>query len=349
MYFSSSAAGNFHIWRQRYPDGRPEQVTSGPNEEEGFAMAPDGRSFITAVAQRRSMVFVHDAGGDRQISQEGYSFDPKFSPDGKQLFYRILKGGLSNYDPSELRVVELATGHNDPVFPGVSISGPPGRVYEISPDGRQVVTAARDADGKARLWLAAVDRQSPPRMIPGVQGEFPVFGKNGEIIFRTVEGSIAHAYGAQPDGSQLRRLSEQPVVLPAGISPNGAWVVMRVTKEGGEAVMAFPSSGGAPRTIFKRTSSYHLAWSPDGKLIFISVPTSATASHFIGKTYVVPLPPGQVFPPMPEEGLSNGAELAMRPGVRIIDAFDAAPGPSPEVYAYSRAGVQRNLYRIPVP
>jgi len=29
--------------------GGPEQVTPGPTEEEGIAMAPDGRSFVTAV------------------------------------------------------------------------------------------------------------------------------------------------------------------------------------------------------------------------------------------------------------------------------------------------------------
>src|SRR5262249_54096728 len=30
MYFSSSAGGGYHTWRQRFPDGAPEQVTSGP-------------------------------------------------------------------------------------------------------------------------------------------------------------------------------------------------------------------------------------------------------------------------------------------------------------------------------
>jgi hypothetical protein len=35
--------------------------------------------------------------------------------------------------------------------------------------------------------------------------------------------------------------------------------------------------------------------------------------------------------------------------VRIIEAADVAPGPRPEVYAYSRETVQRNLYRIPLP
>ena len=48
MWLSSDSGGAFHTWRQRFPDGQPEQITSGPTEEEGLAMAPDGRSFITA-------------------------------------------------------------------------------------------------------------------------------------------------------------------------------------------------------------------------------------------------------------------------------------------------------------
>ena len=29
MYLTSKAGGLFHIWRQRFPDGQPEQLTSG--------------------------------------------------------------------------------------------------------------------------------------------------------------------------------------------------------------------------------------------------------------------------------------------------------------------------------
>jgi Tol biopolymer transport system component len=302
------------------------------------------------VALKQSVVWVHDANGDRQISLEGYSYDPKFTPDGKQLCYRILKGALTTYDPGELHVVELDTGHNQPLLVGLTISGPPGRAYEISPDGRQVVAAVKDLAGKPHLWLAALDRQSPPRQIPNVEGDAPVFGKDGEIFFRTIEGASAYAYRVHQDGTGLRRLSEQPIVLPAGISQDGQWVVVRSLLEGRETVVALPVEKGLPEQIvFRHGLSYHLAWSPDGRLIFISAPTGATASHQVGQTYVVPLPRGQMFPTIPAGGFQSAADLAGLAGVRIIDAFDGAPGPTPEVYAFSRASVQRNLYRIPIP
>ena len=39
MYFGVEVDGNHHLWRQRFPDGQPEQITSGPTEEEGVAVA----------------------------------------------------------------------------------------------------------------------------------------------------------------------------------------------------------------------------------------------------------------------------------------------------------------------
>ncbi len=95
MYFTSDSSGSYHTWRQRFPNGQPEQITSGPTEEEGLAMAPDGRSFITAVGLTQSSVWLHDGRGDRQVSLEGYAFSPKFTPDGKRLLYEVRKGAAS--------------------------------------------------------------------------------------------------------------------------------------------------------------------------------------------------------------------------------------------------------------
>ncbi len=351
MFFSSSAEGNFHIWRQRFPDGEPERITSGPTEEDGLAVFPDGRSFITAVALRQSVVWLREASGERQISLEGYSFDPAFTPDGKRLCYRILKGGLTPYDPGELRIVDLDTGHNEPLLPGLDVVGPPGRAYQISPDGKELLAAVEDRRGRKRIVLAALDRQSPPRQIPGAEGDGPLFGPGGEFFFRVIDGTSAHLYGVRRDGTGLRRVSDLPIILPVGVSPDGLWVVVRkTTPEAPDSVVALPTEGEeAARTIVVHGTSFHVAWSPDGRSIFISVPTSATASHVIGRTFIIPLPPGKMFPKTPEGGFQSEADLAALPGVGIVEAFDTAPGPTPEVYAFSRASVQRNLYRVPLP
>ena len=68
-----------------------------------------------------------------------------------------------------------------------------------------------------------------------------------------------------------------------------------------------------------------------------------------GRTFGLPLPPGRRLPVLPLEGFRSGAEIATQPGVRVINAFDMAPGATDGTYAFARETVQRNLYRIPVP
>ena len=79
-----------------------------------------------------------------------------------------------------------------------------------------------------------------------------------------------------------------------------------------------------------------------------------TLRHHIGgkplKTQeLLGLAPGRALPEIPPGGFRSEAEIARLPRVRVIDSADVAPGPTPEVYAFSRETVQRNLYRIPVP
>ena len=60
MYLSSDSGGRFHIWRQRFPDGEPQPVTSGATEEEGITIAPDGSSLITSVGLAESTAATGD-------------------------------------------------------------------------------------------------------------------------------------------------------------------------------------------------------------------------------------------------------------------------------------------------
>ena len=107
MYFSANTGSGVHIWRQRFPDGTPEQVTFGVTEEEGIHFAPDGRSFVTSIGTSQSTVWVHDSRGDRQITSEGFAFLPSISPDGKKLYYLVRAGGVRNWISGGLWVADL--------------------------------------------------------------------------------------------------------------------------------------------------------------------------------------------------------------------------------------------------
>jgi hypothetical protein len=345
MYFSSNAGGMFHIWRQAFPDGQPEQITSGPTEEEGIAMASDGRSFVTAVGVRQSSVWVHEGRGDRQISLEGSAFQPMFTPDGTKLVYRIQTG-----TSSELWMADLASNHTEPLLPGfpIQVAGDFSlgwhRGYDIAPDGRRIVFYSPDRGGKSRLWIAPLDRRSQPRQVPDVEGEQPAFGPGGELFFRKIDANSAFLYSVGEDGSGQRKVSELPLVGLMGVHPSHKWLGLGVSPG---AQVIFPITEGVP-IVTNIIPPPLLRWTGDGKHLF----AVGAEQQSWANTYVVPLAPGELVPGIMSRGKNfpSEAELAKLPGVRTLPpANDVVPGPTADVYAFTRVTLQRNLYRIPVP
>ena len=327
----------------------PEQITSGPTSEEGIAMAPDGRSLITAVGLHQKAIWIRDSRGERQISIQGHASQPMFSADGMTLFYVVDNAGAF-----ELWSADVATGRTEPVLPGFSLGNNGiARLYDLSPDGRQLVLHALDSAGQSRLWLVPVNRRTAPRPIPNVEGDGPIFSPAGEIYFRAREGSYGYAYRVLPDGSGLTKVIDYPVITTQGMSPDGKWLIVyaRYTRPGEEpvaATMALPVGGGAGVRLFGPTAINPVKWSRDRRELFVSIAQGAYPGQ-IGQSFVVPLAAGAMLPDLPPHGYATDLDIGKVPGGRTIDEPDVAPGPSPDVYAFSRERVQRNLYRIPLP
>jgi len=331
MYFTSDHGGVPHIWRQRFPDGRPEQVTSGPTEEEGIAMAADGRSFVTAVAVQNASLWVHDAKGERQVSAEGNGYNPKFRPDGKKLCYLSVIKAPNQFawykNPGELRVADLESGRSEPLVPGLPVLD-----YDISADGRLVVMSTTDRDGKPRLWVMPFDRRSAPVQIPNVEGVSPRFGAGDEIFFRHMDGTSVFVYRVHPDGTGPRKALTAPVFLTYRVSPDCRWIVAwaPIGGNGPPSMQAFPLNGGTPIQL--------------GNFIFVSWPMDDSSVLMSG--YLIPLKRGEVLPQIPAGGFQSPDDLGHLPGAHPIEAV--VLGPSADVYAFYKSTVQRNLYRIPI-
>jgi serine/threonine protein kinase len=344
IYLSLHGQDNFHIWRQKFPDGQAEQITFGPTEEEGIAIAPDGRSLITSVGLRQRVVSIHRENVNRQVSVEGYAYMPSFSPDGKKIYYRILKGGTSPFlGASELWVADIASGRNEPLLVGFAVTG-----YNISQDGLRVVFSALDSEGRSRLWLAPTDRTSAPRQISNVEGDMPYFLRPGELVYHANEESSTFAFRIHEDGTGKQTLTAASQIH--GVSPDGQFVILwnrGNALKTGLGTKAIPLSGGPPMPIFDGICV--LRWQPDGRVLYLSVSTGMNTALGSGHTYVIPLAPGKLFPAIPRDGFHSEAEIAALPGVRLLDVGDVAPGTTTGTYAFSRQTVQRNLYRIPLP
>ncbi len=356
IYLTSNFGGAFHIWRQRFPEGKPEQVTSGPTEEEDISMAADGRSFITAVGLRRRTVWVHDSRGERQVSSEGNAYlgsvSSAFSRDGKRLFYVQLsqqEGGLPSREGpylgqrGELWSVELDSGRRERLLPGFRVTG-----HALPSDGERIVVAADDDAGNSSLWLASLERRFPPRQLPFAAADQPMLGPS-DVFFRKVEDKRAFVYRAPLDGSPLQRVMGTPVINLESIDPGGKWVAADASIPGqdtgyGWMVAAYPVSGGASVPL---CYICHVKWAPDGKLLYLWFHGWGGSEKPGAKTYLIPLRPGNPIPPL-RSILKSDADVRALPGVRAVEPAGLTPGPG-GLFAFSREAVQRNLYRIPIP
>ncbi len=352
MYFSSNASGTFHLWRQAFPDGEAEQVTSGPTEEEGLAIAPDGKSIITAVGLQQSTVWIHDAQGDRQISTQGFAFLPTLTRDGSKLYYLLRSGASRSYISGELWVADLKTGQHERVLPGLVLSH-----YTISPDNRKVLFAMGEGRGQAGIWISDLQRRSPPRQLTS-GGEYRAFfGTSGEIIYQSIE-EPRHLMRIKEDGSGREQISPDPVLHLMSASPDGRWLSVLLAGSGAERITTakvYPTDGGPPVNTCDicvvgfgpaRVQAPVVSWSPDGKLLYLSLKYFGIYSD---KTLALPLKPGSAPPALKTAGWRSEKDAASLPGARLINERDLFPGPGPSFYAFTRTSAQTNLFRIHLP
>jgi hypothetical protein len=180
-----------------------------------------------------------------------------------------------------------------------------------------------------------------------------LFGPDGEIFFRGLKSFPDFAHGVREDGTGLRKASDRPIVTLCGISPGGQWLLAKVPGPEGSSTIAFPLRGGSPVPLTAAGAQIvvdaSVRWSTDGSRIFVPIPRVSGPASTRGPSYVIPLRSGQELPQTPAGGFRSPEDIAKLPGARLIDAEGVTPGPTPEVYAFVRATVHRNLYRIPLP
>jgi eukaryotic-like serine/threonine-protein kinase len=340
MYFDSDAGSKgYHIWRQAFPDGVPQQLTASLGQEEGLAMAPDGRSLITSVGTSERSIWVHDREGERQVSSQGYSYSPRFAGDANRLFY------LETVDHSqvdlggELWVSDLATGEASKVLPGIAVLR-----FSVSPDGRQVAFDTLDANGQHSLWVSSTEHRFAPRKLRSASGEFfPQYSRSGRIYFGFPENGHTYLYRMKEDGTQEEKLTSEPIAYAFGISPDERFAVIYRTRDKENnwvEAEAVPLAGGP--WIPLCSGLCEVDWARDGKAIYFFW------NSFEGnaRTYVVPIIQGTDLPRLPTSGFQSEKELRAVANQVIEGAV--SPGPDSSRYTFSKITSHRNLYRIPL-
>jgi Tol biopolymer transport system component len=353
MYFSSNAGGAFHVWRQRYPDGTPEQITFGPTEQEGTALTPDGNYLITSMGLQQASISLKDPSGDRQLTSEGFATLPTMLPSGDRMFY-LLRTGSRGDASGELWSLNVGTGEKARALPGRVLVN-----YSISADGRRVVFTSAGSASDDGIWIADLDRRTPPRQLTR-GGEFRAFfGGPGEIVYISPQAERRYLYRMREDGSGVEQIRPEPVNNLITVSPDGHWAFVflpETTTGGGVALQLMSLRGAASMTACEhcvvfgigpnRVRGSLINWSMDGKSVFVSL-------QFFGlgtaKTVVLPYRSGVPLAALWPKGLRDEQAVAANPGATVINEADAFPAASASAHLSWRRTTQSNLYRLRLP
>jgi Tol biopolymer transport system component len=320
-----------------------QQVTSGITQEEGIAMSSDGKSLLTSVGVQDSTIWIHDTGGDRQLSLEGSAFGATFSGDGSKLYY-MMQGRQGQ--GTDLWVRELASGKaervasDSAILPGSAMAD-----YGVSHDDKQVVFSLKDSNGVSHVWLSPTDHRTSPHELASVAGyDAPHFLPNGDLVLRTTEGGQNFLYRVSQDGAQRRKITPDPILDLFSVSPDGRWVLASTRATDGErsvATIAYALDGGASLLMCHAYCAG--AWDISGRFFYLG-----SGSPDDSNTYMLPVNPARGIPNFPPDGLTKGVDLkADKRVIAIPQGIESAVRPG--YYAYTRRNVRRNIYRIPLP
>jgi hypothetical protein len=229
-----------------------------------------------------------------------------------------------------LWMTELETGLRERLFPRFDLMA-----YDVSRDGRRIVFAALDDKGRSHLWLARLDTRLAPRQLSPVEADSPRFGAHDDIFFRMQDGPARFIFRMAEDGSDLHKAVDQSILFFMSSSPDGAWLVARVASSGPK-VVAFPTRGGAQVPV---CADCEADWTPGGESFVV---------REFRPSLTIALPAQQTLPRLPAGGLRSDADAAGSSVASAADGF-RYPGPDTSQYAYVKAPIQRNIYRVPLP
>ena len=144
---------------------------------------------------------------------------------------------------------------------------------------KEVVFSTQPSGQASQLWLAPLDRSSPPKLIASSNETSPHFGPDGDLVFQMRDGKANYLARMKRDGSDRSKVMPDPISgIYGGISPDRRWVAASIPAPDVStgAIMAVPTDGGALRRICQGFRP--VAWAPDGKFFTLG----SRAAHATG-------------------------------------------------------------------
>jgi Tol biopolymer transport system component len=105
--------------------------------------------------------------------------------------------------------------------------------FSIAPDGQRVAFEANDAKGASHVWIAPLDRRSPPQQLTSSIAYAPEFEPEGRLYFLVRDGNDLLLYRLDSNETEPRKIGSGPlpdfhglapqVVGFLGLSPQADW------------------------------------------------------------------------------------------------------------------------------
>ena len=304
--------------------GAERVVTRGPGRLVLHDIRPDGAVLLERATRRTELRGrFGPAAAERDLSWLDLSLVTDLSADGRTVvFSESGEGGGAGYG-----VFTRATDGAPPVRLGE------GRAMTISPDGRWVLTMP--LFGPPRVVALPTGAGAPRTLALGFTrhawaGWFP---DSRRVVFTAAEtGQAMRAYVQDLDGGPIRPVTGEVGMGPSFVTPDAQHLLARTPGPAGQWQL-HPLAGGAPQRSPLGSLDRPLAFTPDGRGLFVS-PWSETGPAVVDR---VELPTGQ---------RSRWTE------VRVEDKAGAGPmmpivmTPDGQSYAFSVHRVLSELYLV---